>query len=151
MNLMINKWKRRQTVLKLMLNLMMRMQMIMPVYSRRNWGHSRSQSWKQGDHCLNISPEQTCPSRITHTNKTAVFSFSFNRQLLSLYTLSQNPNVSAVDNNPALYPLWVRCDMSDPAGTTWFGAETICVGNKVSGVRLYSVTCKGIAQWFIFY
>ncbi|XP_018536789.1 protein zwilch homolog [Lates calcarifer] len=65
------------------------------------------------------------------------------RQLLSWYTLSQNVNVFAVDNNPALHPLWVRCDMSDPARTTWFGAETVCMGNKVSGVKLYSVTCKG--------
>ncbi|CAK6961424.1 protein zwilch homolog [Scomber scombrus] len=65
------------------------------------------------------------------------------RQLLSWYTLSQNANVSAVDNIPALHPLWVRCDMSDPAGTSWFGAETVCVGSKVTGVKLYSVTCKG--------
>ncbi|XP_067356714.1 protein zwilch homolog isoform X2 [Channa argus] len=65
------------------------------------------------------------------------------RQLLSWYTLSQNPNLSAVDNKHPLNPLWVRCDMSDPAGTTWFGAETVCVGNKVSGIKLYSVTCKG--------
>uniref|UniRef100_A0A671VM14 Protein zwilch n=1 Tax=Sparus aurata TaxID=8175 RepID=A0A671VM14_SPAAU len=65
------------------------------------------------------------------------------RQLLSWYTLSQNVNVSAVENNPALHPLWVRCDMSDPAGTAWFGAETVCMGNKVSGVKLHSVTCKG--------
>ncbi|XP_045893954.1 protein zwilch homolog [Micropterus dolomieu] len=64
------------------------------------------------------------------------------RQLLSWYTLSQNANVSAVDENPALHPLWVRCNKSDPAGTTWFGAETFCIGNKVSGVKLYSVTCK---------
>uniref|UniRef100_A0A8C3AJI6 Protein zwilch n=1 Tax=Cyclopterus lumpus TaxID=8103 RepID=A0A8C3AJI6_CYCLU len=64
-------------------------------------------------------------------------------QFLSWYTLSQNANVSSVDNNPALHPLWVRCDMSDPAGTTWFGAETVCMGNRVSGVKLYSVTCKG--------
>ncbi|CAB1456876.1 unnamed protein product [Pleuronectes platessa] len=67
------------------------------------------------------------------------------RQLLSWYTLAQNANVSAVDNNPALNPLWVRCDMSDPAKTTWFGAETVCIGSKVSGVKLYSVTCKGAA------
>ncbi|KAM8891668.1 protein zwilch homolog isoform 2-T2 [Spinachia spinachia] len=65
------------------------------------------------------------------------------RQLLSWYTLSQNTNVSSIDNNPALHPLWVRCDMSDPAGTTWFGAETVCMGKRVSGVKLYSVTCKG--------
>lgn len=81
-------------------------------------------------------------------NQYVVFYFSFYRQLLSWYTLSQNVNVSAVDNNPALHPLWVRCDMSDPAGTTWFGAETVCTGNKVSGVKLYSVTCKGIGQMF---
>ncbi|KAM6926022.1 protein zwilch homolog isoform 2-T2 [Lycodopsis pacificus] len=55
------------------------------------------------------------------------------RQLLSWYTLSQNANISSVDNSPALHPLWVRCDMSDPAGTTWFGAETVCMGNRVSG------------------
>ncbi|KAM9531064.1 protein zwilch homolog isoform 1-T2 [Salvelinus alpinus] len=42
-----------------------------------------------------------------------------------------------------LLPLWVRCDMADPAGTTWLGAETACTGNKVSGVKLYSVTCAG--------
>lgn len=66
------------------------------------------------------------------------------RQLLSWYTLSHNANVSGTDNNPALLPLWVRCDMSDPAGTTWLGAETICISNKVSGVKLYSITCKGI-------
>lgn len=65
------------------------------------------------------------------------------RQLLSWYTLSQNANVSAVDNNPALHPLWVRCDMSDPARTAWVGAETVCTGNKVSAVKLYSITCKG--------
>ncbi|XP_017261359.1 protein zwilch homolog [Kryptolebias marmoratus] len=65
------------------------------------------------------------------------------RQLLSLYTLSQNSGVSAVDSSFVLHPLWVRCDMSDPAGTTWFGAEPVSVGNKVTGVKLYSVTCKG--------
>ncbi|XP_051918229.1 protein zwilch homolog isoform X2 [Hippocampus zosterae] len=64
------------------------------------------------------------------------------RQMLSWYTLSQNVNVHAVDD-PTLRPLWVRCDMSDPARTTWFGAEGVCVANKMSGVKLYSVTCKG--------
>lgn len=69
-----------------------------------------------------------------------------NRQLLSWYTLSQNANVPGVDNIPALLPVWVRCDMSDPAGTTWFGAETICMNNRVSGVKLYSVSCKGTIE-----
>ncbi|XP_075898925.1 protein zwilch homolog [Nelusetta ayraudi] len=66
------------------------------------------------------------------------------RQLLSWYTLSQNPNVSAVGSSTALLPLWVRCDMSDPAGTTWCGAENVSLRDKkVSGFKLYSVTCKG--------
>lgn len=65
------------------------------------------------------------------------------RQLLSLYTLSQNPGVSTVENDPILPPLWVRCDMCDPAGTAWFGAEPVCAANKVTGVKLHSVTCKG--------
>lgn len=72
--------------------------------------------------------------------------YLFYRQLLSQYTLSQNPNVLSVENNPALHPLWVRCDMSDPAGTAWFGAETLFVGSKVSGVKLFSVNCKGKTQ-----
>lgn len=63
------------------------------------------------------------------------------RQLLSSYILAQNPSVSEVEDR-ALLPLWVRCDMSDPAGTTWLGAETVCTGNKVTGAKLYSVTCK---------
>ncbi|XP_054631760.1 protein zwilch homolog isoform X2 [Dunckerocampus dactyliophorus] len=64
------------------------------------------------------------------------------RQLLSWYTLSQNANVHAVDYC-ALPPLWIRCDMSDPAQTAWVGAQGVCVGNKVSSVKLYTVTCKG--------
>uniref|UniRef100_A0A8D3BYD7 Protein zwilch n=1 Tax=Scophthalmus maximus TaxID=52904 RepID=A0A8D3BYD7_SCOMX len=72
-----------------------------------------------------------------------LYTSASHRQLLSWYTLAQNGNMSAGNNNTALHPLWVRCDMSDPARTTWFGAETVCVGHKVSGVKLYSVTCKG--------
>ncbi|XP_068168139.1 protein zwilch homolog [Antennarius striatus] len=67
------------------------------------------------------------------------------RQLLSWYTLSQNPNMTVVDSICALHPLWVRCDMSDPAGTTWLGAETVSIDNNVSGIKLCSVTCKGPA------
>ncbi|KAG7264423.1 hypothetical protein CRUP_022490 [Coryphaenoides rupestris] len=63
------------------------------------------------------------------------------RQLLSWYTISQNQKLSP-DNGP-LDPLWVRCDMSDPSGTSWLGAETVHLANKVTGVKLYSVTCKG--------
>lgn len=71
---------------------------------------------------------------------------SVDRQILSWYTLSQNPCVSGVANNAALHPLWVRCDMSDPAKTMWMGAETVCTGTNVSGVILYSITSKGMTQ-----
>uniref|UniRef100_A0AAQ5XDC7 Protein zwilch n=1 Tax=Amphiprion ocellaris TaxID=80972 RepID=A0AAQ5XDC7_AMPOC len=84
-----------------------------------------------------------CEKLVSNLTIKWLFFFFLYRQLLSFYTLSQNASVSAVDNNPALHPLWVRCDMSDPAGTTWLGAETVCVGSKVTGVKLYSVTCKG--------
>uniref|UniRef100_A0A3B4A4M2 Protein zwilch n=1 Tax=Periophthalmus magnuspinnatus TaxID=409849 RepID=A0A3B4A4M2_9GOBI len=63
------------------------------------------------------------------------------RQLLSFYTLAQNPSISLVTER--LAPLWVRCDMSDPAGTAWLGAEMVYTGSKVTGAKLYSVTCKG--------
>uniref|UniRef100_A0A4W5LKS7 Protein zwilch n=1 Tax=Hucho hucho TaxID=62062 RepID=A0A4W5LKS7_9TELE len=65
------------------------------------------------------------------------------RQLLSRYTMSQNSIESPAVSSAPLLPLWVRCDMADPAGTTWLGAETACTGDKVSGVKLYSVTCAG--------
>lgn len=64
------------------------------------------------------------------------------RELLSFYTLAQNPSVALGDGRTFL-PLWVRCDMSDPAGTTWLGAEMVCTGSKATGTKLYSVTCKG--------
>ncbi|KAL6479079.1 hypothetical protein MHYP_G00125120 [Metynnis hypsauchen] len=64
------------------------------------------------------------------------------RQLLSWYTMSQNPNMAQLEGH-VLHPLWVRCDMSDPAGTSWLGAETVYVGGKATAVKLYTVCCKG--------
>ncbi|XP_030621173.1 protein zwilch homolog [Chanos chanos] len=64
------------------------------------------------------------------------------RQLLSWYTMSQNPNMPQVDDS-AFHPIWIRCDMNDPAGTTWMGAETVHSGSKVAAVKLYSVCSKG--------
>ncbi|XP_066540881.1 protein zwilch homolog [Hoplias malabaricus] len=64
------------------------------------------------------------------------------RQLLSWYTMSQNPNMAQVEAH-VLHPIWVRCDMSDPAGTSWLGAETVCAGGKPTAVKLYTISCKG--------
>ncbi|XP_066492245.1 protein zwilch homolog [Tiliqua scincoides] len=67
------------------------------------------------------------------------------RQLISFYTLSQNPNLTHLKiSNPApLPPLWVRCDCSDPQQTIWLGAEPLCSGNKLAGVTLHTITCNG--------
>nr|XP_014340570.1 PREDICTED: protein zwilch homolog isoform X1 [Latimeria chalumnae] len=68
------------------------------------------------------------------------------RQLLSWYTLAQNPNMDQLRNcNPVAVfpPLWVRCDSSDPEGTCWLAAEPIKMGNTVTGINFISVTCKG--------
>ncbi|XP_076122576.1 protein zwilch homolog isoform X2 [Alosa pseudoharengus] len=67
------------------------------------------------------------------------------RQLMSWYTMSQNPNMPSALCSPLL-PLWVRCDMSDPIGTTWLGAEPVSTGNKVSAIKLYTVCSKGATE-----
>ncbi|KAJ8271967.1 hypothetical protein COCON_G00108260 [Conger conger] len=59
------------------------------------------------------------------------------RQLLSWYTVCQNPSMSK--GSPAL---WVRCDMADSEGTAWLGAETFRTGDKATAVKLHTVNCK---------
>ncbi|XP_050990919.1 protein zwilch homolog isoform X2 [Labeo rohita] len=65
------------------------------------------------------------------------------RQLLSWYTMAHNPNMPLVEAPRSLHPLWVRCDKSDPCATAWLGVEAVYSGNKTSGVKLYTVSCKG--------
>uniref|UniRef100_A0A671SIE8 Protein zwilch n=1 Tax=Sinocyclocheilus anshuiensis TaxID=1608454 RepID=A0A671SIE8_9TELE len=65
------------------------------------------------------------------------------RQLLSWYTMAQNPNMPQVEAPGTLHPLWVRCDKLDLCATAWLGVETVYSGNKTSGVKLYTVSCKG--------
>uniref|UniRef100_A0A8C1MFJ4 Protein zwilch n=1 Tax=Cyprinus carpio TaxID=7962 RepID=A0A8C1MFJ4_CYPCA len=67
-------------------------------------------------------------------------------QLLSWYTMAQNPNMPQVEAPGTLHPLWVRCDKSDPCATAWLGVETVYSGNKTSGVKLYTVSCKGSSK-----
>ncbi|XP_036095360.1 protein zwilch homolog [Rousettus aegyptiacus] len=67
------------------------------------------------------------------------------RQLIGLYTMAHNPNMTHLKiNQPvtALPPLWVRCDSSDPEGTCWLGAELITTNNSIIGIVLYVVSCK---------
>ncbi|KAM9586027.1 protein zwilch homolog [Trichechus inunguis] len=67
------------------------------------------------------------------------------RQLIGLYTMAHNPNMTHLKiNRPvtALPPLWIRCDNSDPEGTCWLGAELITANDSIAGIVLYVVGCK---------
>uniref|UniRef100_A0A8D2Q7W6 Protein zwilch n=1 Tax=Varanus komodoensis TaxID=61221 RepID=A0A8D2Q7W6_VARKO len=77
--------------------------------------------------------------------QTSMFNISYDfasvsRQLISFYTMSQNPNMNLT--LVLLPPLWVRCDRSDLKQTIWLGAEPLSTGNKIIGINLYTVTCK---------
>ncbi|NWR19311.1 ZWILC protein, partial [Emberiza fucata] len=66
------------------------------------------------------------------------------KQLISLYTMVQNPNTSlGMSDLAVLPPLWARCDGSDPQHTCWIGAEPLKAGNKVTGLNIYTVSCDG--------
>uniref|UniRef100_A0A8D0HCZ0 Protein zwilch n=1 Tax=Sphenodon punctatus TaxID=8508 RepID=A0A8D0HCZ0_SPHPU len=65
-------------------------------------------------------------------------------QLISLYTMSQNPNMTHlnISKTVVLPPLWVRCDSSDPQHTCWLGAEPLRTGDKIAGMKFHMVTCN---------
>ncbi|NXO73192.1 ZWILC protein, partial [Phainopepla nitens] len=67
------------------------------------------------------------------------------KQLISLYTMMQNPNMSYLGRSDlvVLPPLWARCDGSDPQHTYWLGAEPLRAGSKVTGLNIYTVSCRG--------
>ncbi|NXH42970.1 ZWILC protein, partial [Dicaeum eximium] len=67
------------------------------------------------------------------------------KQLISLYTMVQNPNMTYLGRSDlvVLPPLWARCDGSDPQHTCWIGAEPLKAGNKVTGLNIYMVSCDG--------
>ncbi|NXM76075.1 ZWILC protein, partial [Serilophus lunatus] len=67
------------------------------------------------------------------------------RQLVSFYTMVQNPNVSHVERSDlvVLPPLWIRCDGSDPGHTCWVGAEPLTAGKEITGIKIYVISCDG--------
>ncbi|XP_051484286.1 protein zwilch homolog isoform X3 [Apus apus] len=75
----------------------------------------------------------------------AALSVTRAKQLISLYTMVQNPNMTHLNiSDPVvLPPLWIRCDGSDPEHTCWLGAEPLKAGNKITGMNFYMVTCDG--------
>uniref|UniRef100_A0A8C8ZFE8 Protein zwilch n=1 Tax=Prolemur simus TaxID=1328070 RepID=A0A8C8ZFE8_PROSS len=67
------------------------------------------------------------------------------RQLIGLYTMAHNPNMTHLKVNlpvTALPPLWVRCDSLDPENTCWLGAELTTTNDSITGIVLYVVSCK---------
>uniref|UniRef100_A0A8D2LTE3 Protein zwilch n=1 Tax=Varanus komodoensis TaxID=61221 RepID=A0A8D2LTE3_VARKO len=80
---------------------------------------------------------EACPSE---NSSPLALPISRARQLISFYTMSQNPNMNLT--LVLLPPLWVRCDRSDLKQTIWLGAEPLSTGNKIIGINLYTVTCK---------
>lgn len=90
----------------------------------------------------------TCASEVPKEDSSLLtLPLSRARQLISLYTMSQNPNITHLDlkiSNPVpLPPLWVRCEGSDPQHTVWLGSEPLCTGNELAGVTLHTITCNG--------
>ncbi|XP_048960109.1 protein zwilch homolog isoform X4 [Canis lupus dingo] len=80
----------------------------------------------------------------THLRLHNVPFYFFTGQLIGLYTMAHNPNMTHLKiHHPvtALPPLWVRCDSSDPEGTCWLGAELVTT-NSIAGIVLYTVSCK---------
>ncbi|NXD19598.1 ZWILC protein, partial [Spelaeornis formosus] len=76
---------------------------------------------------------------------TLVLSVGRAKELISLYTMVQNPNVACLgmSDRVVLPPLWARCDGSDPQHTCWVGAEPLRPANKVTGLNIYTVSCDG--------
>lgn len=98
-----------------------------------------------------ISLEKKILNLMTISNYNLFFLFLFSRQLIGLYTMAHNPNMTHIKiNRPvtALPPLWVRCDSSDPEGTSWLGAELITTNNNITGIVLNVVNCKG-ESWLL--
>uniref|UniRef100_A0A673TEE6 Protein zwilch n=1 Tax=Suricata suricatta TaxID=37032 RepID=A0A673TEE6_SURSU len=107
---------------------------------------------------LPLEKEETSHVEELQSEETAISDFSAGetvgplalpvgraRQLIGLYTMAHNPNMTHLKiNHPvtALPPLWVRCDSSDPEGTCWLGAELVTTNDSITGIVLYTVSCK---------
>ncbi|XP_014801584.1 PREDICTED: protein zwilch homolog [Calidris pugnax] len=88
-----------------------------------------------------------CASELLPKESSGPVALSYRRakQLISLYALAQNPNMThlKIPELVVLPPIWIRCDGSDPEHTYWLGAEPLKAGNKITGINLYMVTCDG--------
>ncbi|NXG12901.1 ZWILC protein, partial [Grallaria varia] len=89
-----------------------------------------------------LSPSDLLPKE---SPGPAALSVARAKQLVSLYTMVQNPNMThlGISDLVVLPPLWIRCDGSDPEHTCWIGAEPLKAGKKITGINIYVVSCDG--------
>ncbi|NXG03096.1 ZWILC protein, partial [Sakesphorus luctuosus] len=114
-----------------------------PVYILQKATHSEeSDSLEESKTDEALSPCELLPRE---GPGPAALSVARARQLVSLYTMVQNPNVPhlGMSDLAVLPPLWVRCDGSDPQHTCWIGAEPLTDGKKITGINIYMVSCHG--------
>ncbi|XP_060031628.1 protein zwilch homolog isoform X2 [Erinaceus europaeus] len=104
---------------------------------------------RETSHVEELQSEETAISDLSVGEHVGPLALSVGRarHLIGLYTMAHNPNMTHLKLDrpvPALPPLWVRCDGSDPEGTCWLGAEltTAAADAAVTGVILYAVRCK---------
>ncbi|XP_004453183.1 protein zwilch homolog isoform X2 [Dasypus novemcinctus] len=102
---------------------------------------------EETDHVEELQSEETAISDFSTGENVGPLALPVGRarQLIGLYTMAHNPNMTHLKiNRPltVLPPLWVRCDSSDPEGTCWLGAEVVTTNNSITGIVLYVVTCK---------
>ncbi|XP_027543968.1 protein zwilch homolog [Neopelma chrysocephalum] len=88
-----------------------------------------------------LSPSELLPKE---SSGPAALSVGRAKQLVSLYAMVQNPNMTHLGTRDlVLPPLWIRCDGSDPEHTCWIGAEPLRAGKKITGITIYMVSCDG--------
>ncbi|XP_078189590.1 protein zwilch homolog isoform X3 [Callithrix jacchus] len=102
---------------------------------------------EETSHIEELPSEETAISDFSTGENVGPLAFPVGkaRQLIGLYTMAHNPNMTHLKINlpvTALPPLWVRCDSSDPEGTCWLGAELITTNDSITGIVLYVVSCK---------
>ncbi|XP_076984399.1 protein zwilch homolog isoform X2 [Tamandua tetradactyla] len=102
---------------------------------------------EETDHVEELQSEETAISDFSAGETIGPLALPVGRarQLIGLYTMVHNPNMTHLKINRPLIvlpPLWVRCDSSDPEGTCWLGAELVTTNNSITGIILYAVSCK---------
>ncbi|XP_038622891.1 protein zwilch homolog [Tachyglossus aculeatus] len=103
---------------------------------------------EEANHMEDVQPEETVISDLSEGENVGPLALTVGRarQLMALYTMAQNPNMTHLEiSRPVsvLPPLWVRCDGTDPEGTCWLGAEPLKTKTGIAGIMFHIVTSTG--------